>query len=205
MPELHNARQAYSRDDLDHPSVYADHACMNDKQCLGKAVVALRKDRGWTQPQLAERAGVDQGRVSKIEQGKVSAPIDVQRKLADAFGLTISSLWRKAEEFSGVEPRSTRDHGDEPVDLSVSDPGKAASRIANDIDALRYAVGAIATAIATTRPDEGDLIVAGLRGVPQKFLEKEGSIHLLLATVEAASRQARKHALVRRGATPESS
>lgn len=58
---------------------------------LGKRVKNLRLARGWTQKQLAFRAGVSQQLITKLENGLVVE----SRKLisfADAFGLTVEEL-----------------------------------------------------------------------------------------------------------------
>ena len=58
---------------------------------LGQVVARLRTQRGWTQGQLAERLGVSQSAVSKIEAGK--HPDAYQYGLlAKAFGLTVQQL-----------------------------------------------------------------------------------------------------------------
>jgi transcriptional regulator with XRE-family HTH domain len=49
---------------------------------------ALREARGWTQGDLAERAGVTRATVNRIENGKPSSiDLDVLEKLAGALGV----------------------------------------------------------------------------------------------------------------------
>ncbi len=55
---------------------------------LGRRLAAVRKSRGLTQKQVAERMGVTKGRVSQIEQGKVSGR-DVLDRFARAVGGTL--------------------------------------------------------------------------------------------------------------------
>ena len=70
-------------------------------------VRALLKSRGWTQEQLAERAGMLQPRISAIlKPGKARLNIETLRRLAEAFdcGLSIqfvpfSELVRRSERF----------------------------------------------------------------------------------------------------------
>lgn len=52
---------------------------------LGHRLAEARKSRGLTQQQVAERMGVTKGRISQIEQGKISGQ-DVLARFAEALG-----------------------------------------------------------------------------------------------------------------------
>ena len=52
---------------------------------LGHRLAEVRRARGLTQQQVAERMGVTKGRVSQIEQGKISGQ-DVLARFAEALG-----------------------------------------------------------------------------------------------------------------------
>lgn len=53
----------------------------------------LREARGWTQTELADRAGVPQGTISKIESGKTGGiDFDNLEKLADALDVNAALL-----------------------------------------------------------------------------------------------------------------
>lgn len=52
---------------------------------LGHRLAEVRRGRGFTQQQVAERMGITKGRVSQIEQGKVSGQ-DVIARYAEALG-----------------------------------------------------------------------------------------------------------------------
>lgn len=52
-----------------------------------------RKRRGWTQEQLAEKAGVDQSTISDLETGKSATPtFDVVMRVAGALRLDVRTL-----------------------------------------------------------------------------------------------------------------
>lgn len=58
-----------------------------------------REARGWTQAQLAERAGVRQATVSRIETGKVSSlDLEVFENLANALEVHPAALIERREE-----------------------------------------------------------------------------------------------------------
>lgn len=54
-------------------------------EMLGHRLAEVRRSRGLTQQQVADRMGVTKGRVSQIEQGKISGQ-DVLSRFASALG-----------------------------------------------------------------------------------------------------------------------
>lgn len=54
---------------------------------IGRRVKELRGERGWTQAELAERAGLKFQAVSRLERGGQSPTITTLQKIADAFGV----------------------------------------------------------------------------------------------------------------------
>lgn len=52
---------------------------------LGHRLAEVRRARGLTQQQVAERMGVTKGRISQIEQGKISGQ-EVLARFAEALG-----------------------------------------------------------------------------------------------------------------------
>ena len=65
---------------------------------LGARVKELRRRRGWTLEDLAERAGVSRAMISKVERGEKNPTLVVAAKVAEGLGVTIS-------ELLGVEER----------------------------------------------------------------------------------------------------
>jgi hypothetical protein len=101
-------------------------------------------------------------------------------------GLRLDPGWIDSDS-----PLPDMSRGDDLLDQAGPTKGFLQSRADNDMDAMRYALGAICAVIATKRPAEGDAIARALRRAPQKFLAKEGSVHELIQALEAASRQAK--------------
>lgn len=69
------------------------HAYVNDflNIQLASQIRALREARGWTQLQLADRAGMKQARISALEDSEFEAwTASTLRRLAHAFDLTLS-------------------------------------------------------------------------------------------------------------------
>ena len=61
---------------------------------LGNRVRSLRRERGWTQVEMAEMLGVDRSYLSEIETGKKDPSLRVLKTIADGFKITLSRLLR---------------------------------------------------------------------------------------------------------------
>ncbi len=53
---------------------------------------ALRKERGWTQPVLARKAGVSPGYIARLETRRHDPKLSTLVKLAKAFGVPVAKL-----------------------------------------------------------------------------------------------------------------
>ncbi len=61
---------------------------------IGKKIQELRKGRGWTQEALAERSGLHPTYIGGVERGERNATIDSFCKIAGAFGISLSDLFK---------------------------------------------------------------------------------------------------------------
>lgn len=62
-------------------------------ETLAARVARLREENGWTQAELAERAGLTMFNIRQIEQGVTKNPrLDTLRALAKVFGLTLDEV-----------------------------------------------------------------------------------------------------------------
>ena len=59
---------------------------------LSKQVAALRKKKGWTLEQLSAACGVSRSMLSQIERNHVNPTLVVALRIAQAFGISVSSL-----------------------------------------------------------------------------------------------------------------
>lgn len=64
---------------------------------LSEVICQERKKKGWTQQELALRAGLDRSYVSDIERGKRNPTINVLLQLSEAFNLSLSVLMLRVE------------------------------------------------------------------------------------------------------------
>lgn len=61
---------------------------------IGRKVSSLRKEKGWTQSALAERAECALQHLQRIEAGRQNATVQVLARLAEALGVSVAELVR---------------------------------------------------------------------------------------------------------------
>lgn len=59
---------------------------------FGKRLHQLRKDRGWSQPELGKEIGTSGAIVGRYERGEMTPSIEVALKIARAFRVTLDAL-----------------------------------------------------------------------------------------------------------------
>lgn len=62
---------------------------LNSAKDMGSLVRQARRDRGWTQVQLAERAGVSRDWIIRLEQGRGSVELGLALRTLKALKLVI--------------------------------------------------------------------------------------------------------------------
>jgi len=56
---------------------------------IGQRIAELRKEQNLTQTQLAERCGLQQAHIARIEAGRYSVGLDTLTQIATALGMAI--------------------------------------------------------------------------------------------------------------------
>jgi HTH-type transcriptional regulator, competence development regulator len=64
---------------------------------LGENIAKLRKEKGLSQYELADRLGFSRGKLSNYEQGSRQPDYDTLKKIADYFEVTIDHLLGREE------------------------------------------------------------------------------------------------------------
>ena len=75
---------------------------------VGAAIRRTRQERGWTQNELAEAAGLSTNYVARLERGEVGPSLFVAQKLCEALEIDLDSLTaapRAARIRSGARAR----------------------------------------------------------------------------------------------------
>ena len=86
-------------------------AAKADTESIGERIARLRKERGLTQKQLAERIGIIQVLVSDYEKGKLRLHAEMVVRFARALGV-------KADELLGLTGNASEKSGAKP-DLKI--------------------------------------------------------------------------------------
>ncbi|MBA3707211.1 MAG: helix-turn-helix transcriptional regulator [Planctomycetes bacterium] len=63
-------------------------------------LVALRKARGWTQQQFADRIGTDLSKIARTEVGILKASIELVEQVIETCHVTADDLFRKTASFT---------------------------------------------------------------------------------------------------------
>ncbi|PRP92406.1 DNA-binding transcriptional repressor PuuR [Enhygromyxa salina] len=71
----------------------------SQRAAFGKHIRQLRKARGMTQEQLAERSGLSADTIRRLEHGAFSPSLDTIRKLTGGLDLLVSTLFESFESF----------------------------------------------------------------------------------------------------------
>lgn len=71
---------------------------------LSEKIIALRKQQGWSQEDLAEHLGISRQSVSKWESGASTPELERVIQLCDLFGLSADSLIRDDMPLASGEP-----------------------------------------------------------------------------------------------------
>ena len=59
---------------------------------IGQRIAELRKEQALTQTQLAERCGLQQAHIARIEAGRYSVGLDTLAQIATALGMKIDFI-----------------------------------------------------------------------------------------------------------------
>ncbi len=75
---------------------------------LGKAIVKLRKSKRHSQAETAQKAGIDESYLSRIENGRINPGIEIIERIGSVFNWRASRLLKYAERLekdSEARPR----------------------------------------------------------------------------------------------------
>lgn len=81
---------------------------------IGKAIRYLRKQKGWTQRELADLTFTSIGNISNLENGNQRYSATVLDYVSQAFGCPISQIFLLAEHLSRVDV-----DGNEPMPIEL--------------------------------------------------------------------------------------
>lgn len=82
---------------------------------LGNAIRDLRQRHGLTIAEVADRAGISRGMLSKIENAQTATSLDTLNRLAQALGVSLSALFRNYDVPEGSAQLVKKGEGMEVV------------------------------------------------------------------------------------------
>lgn len=82
-----------------HPVSPQSHELDEALVALGRAINAIRKEKGLRQEDLAERAGLHESYISVLESGQRNPTWSAVRRISAGLEVPLSDLARRAEEF----------------------------------------------------------------------------------------------------------
>ncbi len=72
---------------------------------IARLLLKHRKTRGWTVAELAQRSGVSQAMISKVERGTSSPSATILSRLASAMNITLSTFFAELEQHQNSRVR----------------------------------------------------------------------------------------------------
>lgn len=79
----------YLNTQLENPDFQKEWEASEPEYNLIRALVAARKEKHLTQKQLAEKTGIDQSDISKIETGNANPALSTLKRLADGLDMVL--------------------------------------------------------------------------------------------------------------------
>lgn len=73
---------------------------------FAKRLHDLRRTKGWSQPEVGKLIGTSGAIVGRYERGQMTPSIEVAKKLAEAFGVTLDSLVSQQAQSALVQDTS---------------------------------------------------------------------------------------------------
>lgn len=79
----------YLNEQLQKPAFKAEYDALEPEFAIIQAMIDARKASGLTQKELAERTGIAQGDISKLENGSANPSIRTLQRLAAGMGMKL--------------------------------------------------------------------------------------------------------------------
>ena len=79
----------YLQEQLKNPDVKKEWDDIQPEMDVIRAIVDARTSQNMTQKELAERTGINQADISKLENGTRNPSVNLLKRLADGMGMTL--------------------------------------------------------------------------------------------------------------------
>ena len=79
----------FLQEQLRDPEFRKEYEALQPEHAIIQAIIDARQQSGMTQKELAEKTGIAQGDISKLERGNANPSIRTLQRLAAGMGMTI--------------------------------------------------------------------------------------------------------------------
>lgn len=79
----------FLEEQLRDPEFRKEYEALQPERAVIRAIIEARRQSGLTQKELAERTGIAQGDISKLENGNANPSIRTLQRLANGMGMTL--------------------------------------------------------------------------------------------------------------------
>jgi len=94
---MNNSFSDYLSTKLQDPAIKREYDALEPEYTIIHAMINARKKSGLTQKELADKTGISQGDISKIERGNANPSLNTLKKLADGMNMTLQLVFSPAE------------------------------------------------------------------------------------------------------------
>ena len=92
----------FLKEQLKDPEFRAEYDALEPEFTIIQAMLEARKSSGLTQKQLAERTGIAQADISKIETGEANPSLNTLKRLAFGMDMRLKLEFLPVEENQGI-------------------------------------------------------------------------------------------------------
>lgn len=86
---MDNSFDSFLKERLQDPEVRAEYEALEPEFAIIQAMIDARKSSGMTQKQLAEKTGINQADISKLEHGNANPSLRTLQRLAAGMGMRL--------------------------------------------------------------------------------------------------------------------
>ena len=79
----------YKKQQMQDPELVREYEAIQPEMDVIRAIVNARTSQNLTQKELAERTGINQADISKLENGTRNPSINLLKRLADGMGMAL--------------------------------------------------------------------------------------------------------------------
>ena len=79
----------FLNEQLKDPEFRKEYEALRPEVAIIQAIIDARKSTGMTQKELAEKTGITQGDISRLENGSANPSLKTLQRLAEGMGMTL--------------------------------------------------------------------------------------------------------------------